>query len=89
MSRHEKLIDKLNRNPPPKDFRFDDLVVLLTRLGFELRQQSGGSSHNYFVREDEGGEEYRIDSSRPHPDGIMKIYQIKEIRQRLTEWGLI
>jgi hypothetical protein len=58
-------------------------------LGFQLIEQTGGSSHKYFVRDAGNGEEQRIDTSRPHPSGIMKTYQIKEIHGWLTQWGLL
>jgi hypothetical protein len=89
MSRREKLIARFYKSPPPNDFRFDELVTLLQGLGFVMHEKPGGSSHKYFVYTLQSGDEYRIDSSRPHPGGILKVYQIKEIRARLTMWRLV
>lgn len=88
MSRRDKLRNRLFSRPYPKDFRFEDLVTVMRGLGFQLMEQSGGSSHKYFVR-DLDGVEVRIDTSRPHPSGIMKTYQIKEIHEWLNQWGLL
>lgn len=89
MSVHDKLLMKLLRDSPPKDFKFDDLVTLLGRLGFEMREQAGGSSHKYFILRRDPWDDLRIYTSRPHPDGILKAYQVREIRARLMKWGLI
>lgn len=89
MSQRDKLLARFYKVPPPADFRFDELVTLLQGLGFVMCEKSGGSSHKYFVHTLPSGGQYRIDSSRPHPGGILKVYQIKEIRARLTEWRLV
>lgn len=89
MSTQGKLLAKFCKTPPPKDFRFDELVTLLQGLGFIMHEKTSGSSHKYFVYTLDSGAEHRIDSSRPHPGGILKAYQIKEIRTRLTLWGLL
>lgn len=88
MSRREKLLSRIFTTPYPKDVRFEDLKTALMGLGFQFFEKSGGSSHNYFVR-DAGDGEQRIDTSRPHPAGIMKRYQLKEIHTRLKEWSLL
>lgn len=89
MSKREKLLSRIFSTPYPRDVRFEDLSTALRGLGFVLHEQAGGSSHKYFVREINGNEEQRIDTSRPHPSGIMKTYQLKEIHARLVEWGVI
>lgn len=88
MSRREKLLSRIFSEPYPKDVRFEDLQTALEGFGFELFEQKGGSSHKYFVRQ-EGDDVQRINTSRPHPSGIMKRYQLKEIHTRLKEWGLL
>lgn len=89
MSRRDKLRTRLFSKPYPKNFRFEDLVTMMNGLDFILYEQSGGSSHKYFIRVLGNGEEQRINTSRPHPSGIMKIYQIKEIHEQLAQWGLL
>ncbi|GEO27316.1 hypothetical protein AAC03nite_31010 [Alicyclobacillus acidoterrestris] len=46
MSQFEKLLEKIKNNP--RDIRFEELEKLLRRLGFNIRQPRGGSSHYYF-----------------------------------------
>lgn len=87
MSKQNKRLERLCRKPPPRDFRWDELVSTLESLGFELVEDTG-SSHNYFVINIEGNER-RINASRPHPNGIMLIYAIKQIVAKLEELGLI
>lgn len=89
MSKREKLQSRFSKTPPPKDFRFDELVTLLDGLGFVMYEKAGGSSHKYFVHTLASGIQYRLDCSRPHPGGIMKIYQIKEVYARLSNWGFL
>lgn len=89
MAKQEKLRTRLFSKPYPKDVRFQEIVTVMRGFGFTHHEQSGGSSHCYFVRTDRDGEEQRIDSSRPHPSGIMKTYQIKEIHDWLVQWGLL
>ncbi|NYT61899.1 type II toxin-antitoxin system HicA family toxin [Alcaligenaceae bacterium] len=88
MAKRDKLTAKIYSNPSPKDFRFDELITLLQGFGFVMHEKTGGSSHKYFVRTLDSGEVQRIDCSCPHPGGILKIYQIKQICIKLTQWGL-
>lgn len=89
MSRHRKLVDRFCATPVPRDFRFADLVVLLGGFGFVLREHGGGSSHKSFIcqRGQEG--EYRIVCARPHPSGVLKAYQVREICTKLRQWGFL
>lgn len=89
MSTHDKLVERFCRVPAPRDFRFSDLETLLNRFGFQRQETSGGSSHLSFIGTCVNDEPRIIHSHRPHPDGILKSYQIKEIKQFLKEWGLI
>ncbi|CAM5205887.1 hypothetical protein CDEF62S_00167 [Castellaniella defragrans] len=89
MTRRQKLLDRFLKTPAPVDFRFDDLAVLLEGLGFSLHENAGGSSHKMFVCRLADGTERRLVCSRPHPGGVLKIYQIVQIRARLHEWGML
>jgi len=88
MSQYDKRLERLCRRPPPTDLRWDEFVAILGSLGFVLHERSGGSSHKYLVAT-VTGQERRIDTSRPHPGGIMKQYQLRETVAKLHEWGLL
>ena len=87
MTKKHKLIDRFTKTPPPTDFTWDELVTLMDRLGFDIHENQGGSSHKHFV--------YRenislvVNASKPHPNGNLKHYQIVEIKSKLKEWGLL
>lgn len=87
MSKRQKLLDRFFGNPVPVDFRFNDLETLLAGFGFQMIENPRGSSHKLFVYMSRDGREHRIVCSRPHPGGILKAYQLREIRARLREWG--
>ncbi|TAN25449.1 MAG: type II toxin-antitoxin system HicA family toxin [Castellaniella sp.] len=89
MSKRQKLLERFLKTPPPLDLRFDELDTLLRSFGFRMHENSGGSSHKLFVRTEADGREHRIVCSRPHPGGVLKAYQIREIRDRLIQWGFL
>jgi|JI61114BRNA_FD_contig_21_5469851_length_1298_multi_4_in_0_out_0_3 hypothetical protein len=86
MSTKKKLQEKLQRIPPPKDFRWDDLVTVMDHLGFDL-DQSGGGSHKHFVLRSDADK--IVDIYRPHPNGIMYGTQLREIVEKLKDWGVL
>ncbi|MGO4416793.1 type II toxin-antitoxin system HicA family toxin [Cupriavidus sp. KB_39] len=88
MSKHEKRLERLCKKPPPSDMRWEEFVSIIEALGFTLYENGGGSSHKYFVGTFDGTER-RIDTARPHPSGIMKLYQLRYVVTSLAEWGLL
>lgn len=70
MSKKDKLLSKLRRNPKPKDFAWDDLVTLMKQHDFTADCQGG--SHYTF----EHSSGFRFCISKTHPAGILKSYQI-------------
>ena len=86
MSKKQKSLEKFLRVPTPKDFSWDELVTLMKQLGFDL-DESGGGSHKHFVLRADSDKV--IDTYRPHPNGILYSWQIKEIVGRLRAWGLL
>lgn len=86
MSKKQKLRDRFLRIPAPKDFRWEELETMMDGFGFSF-DASGGGSHGHFVKSDD--KDKTIDISKPHPDGILLSYQIKEIKSKLGEWGLL
>lgn len=89
MTKRDKLKVKFCRKPPPKDFRFDELVTMLSNMGFTMHELTGGSSHKCFILTLDSGEEHRLFTVKPHPNNTLKTYQIKDILSKLEEWDLI
>jgi predicted RNA binding protein YcfA (HicA-like mRNA interferase family) len=75
MSRRQKLIDRVQGIPPPKDLTWEELVSFLGYYGYELDSSGGGSHHKF--RNPSTGESVNV--ARPHPDNIVKPYYIKQI----------
>lgn len=86
MSKDRKRKDRLTKSPPPKDFRWEELVTVMNDLGFEFDASSGGSHGHFVLRSDSNK---TISTYRPHPSGIMYVKQIKEIVSKLDEWGML
>jgi len=78
MSKKDKLIRRfLNM---PSDFHYDEMVKLLGYFGFnEVPKGKTSGSRVKF----EGLEGIPIILHKPHPNGIMKMYQMKQIREVL------
>ena len=89
MSRHQKLIERFSAVPIPRDFRFAELVTVLAGFGFVMHEHGGGSSHKSFIYQRREGGEHRIVCARPHPGGVLKAYQVREIRLKLRQWGFL
>ncbi len=78
MSKKEKLIQRfLNM---PSDFHYDEMVKLLGHFGFtEVKKGKTSGSRVKFENE----EGIPIILHKPHPSGIMKRYQMKQINEIL------
>ena len=78
MTRKEKLLSRFLNEP--KDFHYRELATLLRLLGFsELKTGKSAGSRVRFSNE-EGD---KIVLHKPHPDGILKEYQLKQVREIL------
>jgi hypothetical protein len=85
MSRKSKIIEKILSHPT--DFTWDELKKVLKMLGYsELKGGSSSGSRMAFYNKDI---DHVIRLHRPHPDNILKLYQIKLIVNELKEKGLI
>lgn len=75
MTRREKLIKRFLSIP--KDFTWEELVTLLSGFGFEEVSTTGktGGSRRRFLND--GG--VIITLHKPHPQNILKRYQIEQI----------
>lgn len=85
MSKKQKLRDRFNKRPSPKDFRWEELLTMMRGYGFSW-DQSGGGSHGHFVFNED--KDKVIDISKTHPNGILLQYQIDGIQSKLSEWGI-
>ena len=85
MSKAEKLLEKLLRKP--RDFTYDELVGLLSYLGYEelKKGKTGGSRRAFSNRVTK----HVIRLHKPHPGNELKIYQINEIIEELINIGRI
>lgn len=84
MSKKEKLLQKLLSKP--KDFKWEELEVLLKSFGFtqEPTGKTGGSRRR-FTNENQKA----LTFHKPHPKGILKEYQIKAVIEELRKENLI
>ncbi len=84
MSRKDKLIQRfLSR---PKDFSWEELLILLSTFGFEeVSTGKTGGSRRRFVNADA----VVITLHKPHPRSILKTYQVDQIIDVLTQEGFL
>ena len=80
MSKWLKLLAKIRQNP--KNVRYEDVELVLIRLGFQMRQ--GSTSHVVFTLE-----AYRILVPRPHGSPFVgEVYIVKEFLPTLERMGI-
>jgi hypothetical protein len=84
MSRREKLIKRFLSCP--KDFTWDELVSLLAGFGFEEVSpgKTGGSRRRFLNKA-----QIVITLHRPHPQNILKRYQLEQIIEILQGEDLL
>ena len=79
MSKKEKLVERFLKMP--KDFHFDEMVKLLGYFDF-LPVKKGKTSGSRVKFENPEGVPVLL--HKPHPSGIMKMYQLKQIKEKLA-----
>jgi hypothetical protein len=77
MSRHEKLVERFLGKP--RDFTWSELRRLLG--GFGYKEVSGGGSRRKFI--DHRG--VTISLHEPHPENVLKAYQVREVLAHLQQ----
>lgn len=84
MSKHEKLLLRLLSNP--SDFTWEELITLLTKLGYEelKKGKTGGSRRKLADKKNN-----IIMLHKPHPGNIVKQYAIRQVVEHLREKGHI
>ncbi len=85
MSRKEKIIARfLSR---PRDFTYDELVSILKIYGYEeVRTGRTTGSARAFVRGPSG---HIIRLHKPHPENVLRLYQIDLIILELKKQNLL
>ncbi|WP_194973755.1 type II toxin-antitoxin system HicA family toxin [Aquiflexum lacus] len=78
MTKIEKLIERFLGNP--SDFHYDEMVKLLKHFGFEEVKKGKTSGSRVRFENREG---VPLMLHKPHPSGIMKKYQMKQVREIL------
>ena len=85
MSKKDKLISRLKTKP--KDFTYNELKILLIFLGFKENNKGKTSgSRRSFYNENINCE---IRLHKPHPNNILKPYQISDVLENLVKKGMI
>lgn len=81
MSRLEKAIKRLKSKP--KDFTYDEAKNILNNLGYiEDNKGKTSGSRVTFINKDYK----KIELHKPHPNNILKPYQINRLLNKLGEW---
>lgn len=84
MTKKEKLIKRLKSKP--KDFTWSEFISLLSKLDFiEVKTGNTGGSRRRFINSNN----VVITIHEPHPNKILKKYQIEQIIEILSQEGLI
>ena len=78
MAKKQKLIERFQKLP--SDFHFDKMVKLLGYFGF-YEVKTGKTSGSRVKFENKQGVPIMI--HKPHPGGILKKYQMKQIQEFL------
>lgn len=85
MSKRDKLVDRLlNR---PADFEFDEVKSLLAKFGYREDNRGHTSGSRVAFVNSETGHILRL--HRPHPENILKRYQIEQLIKELKKQGVI
>ena len=85
MSSFEKLLEKFLRLPI--DFTWDELSRLLNKYGY-YQNNKGKTSGSRVVFEKEDSD-ISLDLHKPHPNKILKPYQMKDVLEFLRIIGVI
>lgn len=85
MSRLEKQIERLKSKP--KDFTYDEAKIILNNLGFV--ENNKGKTSGSRVKFETNDLSKTIILHKPHPNNILKPYQIKYILNQLEEWRIL
>ena len=86
MSQIDKIIQKIQKKPTPKNFSWDELLKLLKHFQFQpANKGKTGGSRRKFINEDK----VIISLHEPHPQKELKKYQIDQILEILKNEDLL
>lgn len=85
MSKKDKLLKRLKLKP--LDFTYDELKTLLNYLGFDEDNKGKTSGSRVMFFDVNSNEVIRL--HKPHPNNILKEYQLKQIIITLRKIGVI
>lgn len=85
MSKKDKLLKRLKSKP--LDFTYDELKTLLNYLGFNEYNKGKTSGLRVMFFDVNSNEVIRL--HKPHPNNILKEYQLKQIIITLRKIGVI
>jgi len=80
MSKKDKLLRKFLNLPTKKDLTFSELETLLLSCNF-IKIEGAGSAVKFYNKQ----KDILINLHKPHPSDILKVYIIKQIREKLKE----
>ena len=85
MSRFDKLLKKFLAKP--KNFTYDELTGLLRGLGYrEIQKGKTSGSRVAFVHDET---KHIIRLHKPHPQNVLKRYQLDYVEDELRNMGVI
>lgn len=84
MAQADKIIEKIKARPTPSNIRWDELVLALKHLGYDMILNKGSSRKFYCAQKDN-----MISLHQPHPGNEVKPFYIKLVRETLTDIDLI
>jgi len=84
LAKQDKLIEKLYKIPPPTDFKWDDFVTLMNRIGFTCEFNGNGSSHCTFYKDPLKPLLFK----RPHPRKELSVGYVRKAKEYFNEIGL-
>ena len=85
MGKTEKLYQKALRSP--KNFLFRDLCLLVKKVGFVLRKNEHGTSHNFYKHPDV--EEVINLQRKPKDSKLAKPYQVRQVLSIIDQHNLL
>lgn len=84
MGKHDKVLEKLCRKPPPSDLKWDELQGLLEHLGYKML--NGNGSRRKFYHAEKGA---MIICHEPHPLPCVDKGCVVDVVQTLRDYGFI